>query len=114
MLVECIKYYSGVLFWIRSIHLKRANYLTLTDNEVRMLSLFEETSPNILKPMYMYLRAFGALTKIGTGQTLIPNFLTLPEQQVNSFSDYWRPLVDDNHNSYDEYPSLEVLSKGIR
>lgn len=88
MLVEIFRYYAVVLFWIRVIHMKRSNKITLTENEMRLLSLFEGTSHNISEPLYLYLRGFGATKDQGTGQNLIAVFLDLAETVVNGFDGY--------------------------
>lgn len=71
MLIEGVHYYSGILFWINALQIKRENSVTLTNNEVRVLSLFSSTQLNIPESLYLYLRAFGKLDATSNGQTLI-------------------------------------------
>lgn len=41
MLIEGLRYYRVVLVWIRLASLKHSNNYTLTDNETRLVSVFE-------------------------------------------------------------------------
>lgn len=115
MLVEGICYYCAAAFWIRVVALKRSNNIALTDNKVRLMSIFEGTTLNIPEPLYLYLRGFGTIEDQGTGQNLIAVFPNLPETPVNGFGGYWDAINADNHNDYEEYPAVGgVVAEGLR
>ncbi len=114
MLVERLCYYHATLFWIRAIHLKWSNKFLLVDNEVKLMDMFEGTLLNTSEPIALYLNVFGTLEDVGTGQSFIATFPDLPEQVVNGVGSNWSQLCVETHNFYEEYPSLEVHTEGVR
>lgn len=114
MLPQGLRYYSGLLLWLRIASLKRSNNLPLSDNEVRLLSLFDDVKLNVPEPLFLYLRALGTVEQAGTGQVLIPEFPTLPEAQVAGFGGFFGELDADTHILYEEFPALGVLAESLR
>lgn len=114
MLIEGFRYYTSALFWIRAVQLKKANNYTLTDNEVRLLSIFDGTVLNIPEPIMLYLNGFGTIEDVGTGQQLIATFPALPDIPVNGFGGYWGQIGAQNHALYEDYPNLGVMAEGLR
>lgn len=59
-------------------------------------------------------QALGVLKSTATGQTIIPTFPDLPDQQVGEFGGYFGAIAVNTHNLYEEFPTLGVTAEGLR
>lgn len=114
MLVEGIRYYSTALMWTRFIQLKSETSQVLTTEEEKLQQLTNANTFNVPQPIYLWLNALGVVKCTSTGQTLIPQFPELPIQQVDGHGGYFGMIDVNNHNIYEEIPSLGVCAEALR
>lgn len=113
MLLEGFRYYSTSMLWLKILQLTKANSEPLTEDELRMWSICESTAFNVPEPIYLYLKGLGTI-EADTGQTLIPRFPELPNQQVQGQGGYFGVVDGENHILYEEFPTLGVTGEGLR
>lgn len=113
MLPEYVRYYCAALFWMRAVAIKDATTQPLTDEEMKLLIQAQAITWAIPEPLHIYLKQYGSFVT-PTETKLAPEFPPLPIQVVQGFGGYYGPINTDNHNLYEEIPSLGVLAEGIR